>query len=91
MHIYREQNQVADTLAKEGLRQGNMEHDHFLEVLPMSTHTRIQAGIVETTFVRKTHVKTTPITTLLPLGQDVTQSISNVQIIVSSNGADSMN
>lgn len=41
VHIYREQNQVADTLAKVGLNQGTMEHDHFLEVPRMSTHTHI--------------------------------------------------
>lgn len=69
LHVYREQYQIANTLAKEGLRQDNTGHTYFLEVPPMSSDTRIQADIAGTIFVKKTYVKTTGITNLLPLGR----------------------
>lgn len=68
MHVFREQNQVADVLAKVGLRQDTIENTHFLEVPPMSARTHIQADISETTFAIKAYVKISDVSNLLSLG-----------------------
>lgn len=57
-HNYREQNQVADTLAKEGRNHPHYGAPHILLVAPLYATTVIEADSRGTTFIRKSRTHT---------------------------------
>lgn len=56
VYVFREQNRIADALAKEGAKMEGFDDPTFLEVPLMCDRGPLHADIVGTTFIRKTKI-----------------------------------